>query len=54
MVEAAAGQIVVAETGNRRQEITDADVTQCIKDIAQWLKEKAPGHHAEKMEPRVG
>ena len=37
MVEAAPKKIQVAEMGNKRKEISDEDVTQCIKDLASWF-----------------
>ena len=52
MVEASTGgpgQIVVAETGNKRSHISDEDLAQCVKDIASWLQEKASAHYQAKM-----
>ena len=50
MVEAqGASRIVVAETGNRRRNISDQDVLQCIRDIAAWLQTNAEAHYTEKM-----
>ena len=47
MVEASgASRIVVAETGNKRTNITDADVTQCIRDLASWFQANAAAVHA--------
>ena len=48
MVEAssggAAGRIVVAETGNKRRNISDEDLAQCVKDLASWMQENAAAH----------
>ena len=54
MVEASTGgpgQIVVAEMGNKRKNISDEDLAQCIKDIASWLQEKASAHYESRMAP---
>ena len=50
MVEAHAPRIVVAETGNKRQNISDEDLVQCIKDVVAWLQENAPAHYTAKIE----
>ena len=52
MVEASgASRIVVAETGNKRQNITDEDVNQCIKDLAAWFKENASAYYESALAP---
>ena len=51
MVEAggSAGQIVVAETGNKRQNISDEDLAQCVKDLAAWMEANAAAHYSSRM-----
>ena len=52
MVEAIGpAKIAVAESGNRRQGISDEDIEQCIKDIAEWLQTNASKHYNERMAP---
>ena len=52
MVEAqGASKIQVAETGNKRQAITDEDVLQTIKDMAAWFQTNATAHYEAKMAP---
>ena len=51
MVEAAPKKIQVAEMGNKRKEISDEDVTQCIKDLASWFQSNGADHHSSKMAP---
>ena len=50
MVEAVS-QIIVAETGNKRTNITDEDVTQCMKDLGTWFETNASAHYTAKMAP---
>ena len=50
MVESTtSGRVVVAETGNKRRNISDEDLAQCVKDIASWLQEKASDHFNQNM-----
>ena len=35
-------KIVVAETGNKRTDLSNEDVNQAITDIAQWFNTKQP------------
>ena len=53
MVEAggAAGQIVVAEMGNKRRNISDEDIAQCVKDLATWMETNAADFYQSKMVP---
>ena len=44
----------VAETGNKRKGQTGDDVTQCLKDLSSWFKEKASSYHSSKLEPAAG
>ncbi len=53
MVEAAPKKIQVAEMGNKRKEISDSDVAQCVKDLAGWFESKASAHYTSKMEPKA-
>ena len=54
MVEATGGsRIVVAETGNKRTNITEQDTVQCIKDLAGWLESNAASHYTEQMVPKA-
>ena len=46
-----AGRIVVAETGNKRREISNEDVMQCVKDLAGWFQSNAAAHYESKMAP---
>ena len=39
----------MAETGNKRTNITDEDVTQCIKDLSTWFQTNALAHYEAKM-----
>ena len=53
MAEANPSKIVVAETGNRRTEISNEDLTQCLKDITSWIQQNAPAHFNNVMQPRA-
>ena len=54
MVEASgASKIQVAETGNKRQAISDEDVLQTIKDVAVWLQTNAAAHYESQMAPKA-
>ena len=54
MVEAqGASRIVVAETGNKRTNITEQDTVQCIKDLAGWLETNAASHYTTQMVPKA-
>ena len=55
MVESTGGasRIVVAETGNRRTNISDEDLTQCIKDLASWFQTNAASHYEQTIAPRA-
>lgn len=44
-----ASKITVAETGNKRNALSNEDVSQAIVDIAQWFKTKAPKYFEAKM-----
>ena len=54
MVEATGGsRIVVAETGNKRTNMTEQDTIQCIKDLAGWLETNAAAHYTAQMVPKA-
>lgn len=49
-----ASRIVVAETGNKRTNISEQDVEQCVKDLAAWMETNAPSFYAAKLAPSQG
>ena len=50
MVESSgASRIQVAEMGNKRQNISQEDVNQCIKDLGAWFAENAKAHYQSAM-----
>ena len=54
MVEASgASRIVVAETGNKRTNITEQDTQSTIRDLASWFETNAAAHYTAQMVPKA-